>query len=70
MDHNRRAIDSENGWGRIECTAGDTGGDTGGSKHLLMQIRSLSGLFTEEVPMVNGSSLVVGQFDFSSMFYA
>lgn len=66
MDHNRRAIDSENGWGRIECTAGDTGG----SKHLLMQIRSLSGLFTEEVPMVNGSSLVVGQFNFSSMFYA
>ena len=62
--HNRRDVDIENGWARMECTAGDTGD----SEVLLMQIETLtnSGLLMDELPVVNGSSVVVGQFNFSS----
>ena len=62
--HNRRNIDTENGWARMECTAGDTGH----SEDLLMQIRNYSGLLADELPVVNGSSLVAGQFNFSSKY--
>ena len=61
---NRRAIDAERGWARIECTAGNTRGD----EDLLAQIRTVNDLLANELPMVSGSSLVVGHFNFSCKY--
>ena len=58
--HNRRDVDTSNGWTRMECTTGLTEG----SEQLLTQLRSIRNSFLQELP---STSLVIAeQFNFSS----
>ncbi len=61
--HNRRITDTQNDWARIECIDGLLSG----SQDLITFLMSRSGSFSDMLPMVNSSSLVIGgQFNFSS----
>ena len=60
---NRRDTDAQNDWARMECTVGVVGD----SQDLIADLVSHNGSFSEILPMVNGSSLVIGgEFSFSS----
>ena len=60
---NRRDTDTQNDWARMECTDGLVDG----SQDLITHLMSRNGSFIDMLPMVNGSSLVIGgQFSFSS----
>ena len=60
---NRRDIDTQNDWTRMECTDGLVNH----SEDLLAQLIALNGSFIDVLPMVNGSSPVIsGEFSFSS----
>ena len=61
--YNRRITDTQNDWARIECIHGLLGG----SQDSISFLMSRSSSFSDALPMVNGSSPVIGgQFNFSS----
>ena len=64
--NNRRDTDTLNGWSRMECTAGIAGV----SQDLLMLMAvSERNLLVDELPKINGSSLVIdGQFKISGNY--
>ena len=64
--HNRRDIDNHSGWARLECTSGFS--DESKRSLLQNQLIDVTDIFTDELPVINGSSLVIaGQFNFSSI---